>query len=712
MPISWNEIRHNAVGLSRRWAGTTSETAEKQTFWNEFFQVFGLPRRLVATFEEPVRRISGQYGHIDLFWKRTLLVEHKSFGQDLGKAQAQAFQYIQDLLNEGRQDDAPRYVIVSDFARIALHDLEPEDVPVPNSAFRTPQSALKGPPVPNSAPRAPLSALIEFPLAEFHKHIHAFAFIPGYKQHKFQDQDPINLKATEIMGNLHDALEAGGYTGHQLERFLVRVLFCLFAEDTALFEREAFRLYLENRTAEDGSDLGMHLARLFRVLDTHEDQRQKNLDETLAAFPYVNGELFREHGLDTLFNQFAQQARAACSQASPRIPSPRGEGQGEGEWTDGQQKDVAAPKPDEGGSASSSSSSLPSALNSQTPKLPNSQTPSGPWNLYFKVTIVDAIELGLLDVINRTQDSSLAPNQFLADCRSRAGSDEIFEQSYMCNPQGATASHIVDWSAIERCRYDYEIERVHLEADPVSRRFGEFSSSRQSARESAIEDFLDESFPEVFKIKKARLGFDVAASGQGDLAAFYIDEPKGSELWLRGLLTARTEDWNFLKTVLFYFLRKLNSVKGAGDESGLGRQICWEAAQQFSYKFLKVNFASKKHDLGFALMNQLSVAEKRFPKSEHDIAADFFALRKSHTGTRCVFSEGRNTLNPSSHCDIAWAGALSTHAHTETKHQAGALVGYDHWDGVNASNAAAYAKLSPEERMLWSNDPAIWRPWR
>jgi hypothetical protein len=174
----------------------------------------------------------------------------------------------------------------------------------------------------------------------------------------------------------------------------------------------------------------------------------------------------------------------------------------------------------------------------------------------------------------------------------------------------------------------------------------------------------------------------------------------------RPLLTARTEDWNFLKTVLFYFLRKLNSVKGAGDESGLGRQICWEAAQQFSYKFLKVNFASKKHDLGFALMNQLSVAEKRFPKSEHDIAADFFALRKSHTGTRCVFSEGRNSLNPNSHCDIAWAGALSTHAHAESKCGAGGMVVYDHWDG-----GAAYSKLSPEAKLLWSDDPAIWRPW-
>src|SRR5512135_1045614 len=103
-------------------------------------------------------------------------------------------------------------------------------------------------------------------------------------------QNAINLRAMAIMGDLHDTLAAGGYKGHELERLLVRVLFCLFAEDTGIFEREAFRLYLENRTAPDGSDLGPHLARLFEVLNTPPERRQANRDETLAAFPYVNGE--------------------------------------------------------------------------------------------------------------------------------------------------------------------------------------------------------------------------------------------------------------------------------------------------------------------------------------------------------------------------------------------------------------------------------------
>ena len=113
-------------------------------------------------------------------------------------------------------------------------------------------------------------------------------------------------------------------------------------------------------------------------------------------------------------------------------------------------------------------------------------------------------------------------------------------------------------------------------------------------------------------------------------------------------------------------------------------------------------------------MNQLSVAEKRFPRSDPDIAADYFALRKIYNGTRWVFTEGRNSLNQASHCDIAWAGALASHAHTENKGSVGAAVLMD--DGTIMTGEElvardkARAKLSPEERLLWSNDPRIWRP--
>ena len=222
----------------------------------------------------------------------------------------------------------------------------------------------------------------------------------------------------------------------------------------------------------------------------------------------------------------------------------------------------------------------------------------------------------------------------------------------MCNPMGAAANRIV-------------------EIPPAS------TTANTKSGNSCAPPFLrylriPQSKNQNSKIKKTRLGFDVAASGQGDLAAIYVDEARGNELWLRGLFTCRTEDWHFLKTVLFYFLQRLPSVQAAGDESGLGRQICWEAAKQFGSRFLKVNFASKKHDLGFALMNQLAVAEKRFPKSEADIAADYFALRKAHNGSKWSFSEGRNTLNAASHCDRLGrrAGQLCPHR-TALQHRRG-----------------------------------------
>jgi hypothetical protein len=306
MPISWNEIRQNAIRFSREWAEEQREDAEAKSFWDEFFSVFGMRRRLLATFEEPVRKINGQYGYIDLFWRGVMLAEHKSRGLRLDKAESQAFSYIQDIAREQRHADLPRYVILSDFERVALYDLEPEeqlDLPLFESRhYRK----------------------TEFPLKELHKHIHEFAFIAGYQQHRVREEDPINIKAVDILGDLHDALAEGGYKGHDLERFLVRILFCLFAEDTGLFEPNTFTLYIENRTAKDGSDLGMHLARLFEILDTPTERRQRTLDEMLAAFPYVNGALFTERLGFADFNRAMRDALIACtdfnwSKISPAI---------------------------------------------------------------------------------------------------------------------------------------------------------------------------------------------------------------------------------------------------------------------------------------------------------------------------------------------------------------------------------------------------------
>jgi phage FluMu gp28-like protein len=306
-----------------------------------------------------------------------------------------------------------------------------------------------------------------------------------------------------------------------------------------------------------------------------------------------------------------------------------------------------------------------------------------PWNLYYRVTLPDAIDLGLLEVINRVQRTSFTPSQFIADCRARSRQEEIFQQTYLCNPLGASTNHIVEWSAIEKCRYDYEILRVHLEQAQIIEKFGEFHPQSERNREDDIEHFIDSQFRPLYQphprtkkeYRKFRLGFDVAASGHGDLASIYIDEADADTLELVALFTCRTEDWHFIKTVLHRFMSRLRTVYAAGDANGLGSQICWEARGRFHSRFDAVTFSSEKHNLGFALMNQLATAQKRFPRDHQDIAADFFALRKSFQRNRWVFSESKNPLNAASHCDIAWAAALATWAHTENRHYASAACG-------------------------------------
>jgi hypothetical protein len=286
MPLSWNEIRDRALTFSREWADEQSENAEARSFWDGFFNVFGITRRRVASFEVPVKKGDGHGGFIDLLWKGVLLVEHKSRGKDLERAARQAFDYFPGL----KERDLPRYVLVSDFARCRLYDLDAPPSPQPSPTRG--EGAISPPPFMGGGRGE--GGFYEFTLAELPAHVQLFGFIAGYQTRSFGQQDPVNVLAAEKLGKLHDQFKTTGYDGHALEILLVRTLFCLFAEDTALFERRSFQDYLEQRTSEDGSDLVMHLAQLFQILDTPPEKRLKTLDEQLAAFPYVNGQLFAE----------------------------------------------------------------------------------------------------------------------------------------------------------------------------------------------------------------------------------------------------------------------------------------------------------------------------------------------------------------------------------------------------------------------------------
>ncbi|MDP8201762.1 MAG: hypothetical protein P9M11_06425 [Candidatus Tenebribacter burtonii] len=278
MALSWNEIKDRALKFTNEWKDETRERAEKDTFWNDFFNVFGITRRRLATFEEPVKKLNNKQGFIDLFWKGNLLVEHKSKGKDLDAAYTQATDYFHGI----PEHELPKYVLVSDFENFKLYDLDEK-------------------------------TQHEFKIGEFHKNIKLFGFIAGYQKRTFKDEDPVNIKAAELMGKFHDLLEESGYAGHQLEIFLVRILFCLFADDTGIFEKDTFKEFIEIKTHVDGSDLGAWLAQFFQVLNTPTEKRLTNLDEHLNAFPYINGKLFEEPLSIASFNSKMREILLKCS---------------------------------------------------------------------------------------------------------------------------------------------------------------------------------------------------------------------------------------------------------------------------------------------------------------------------------------------------------------------------------------------------------------
>lgn len=275
--ITQNEIRARARIFAKEWEKDVSEDAEAKSFWDGFFNIFGVSRRRVASFEYKVELAKGRQGFVDVLWKGVMLAEHKTRGKDLDKAFTQAKDYFPGL----KDAELPRYVVVSDFERIRLIDLDTNDEK-------------------------------EFQLSDLPSQIELFGFISGYETRDYEKEEQASIKAAQLMAEFHNAIAKTGYAGHDLEVFLVRILFCLFADDTEIFQKRHFRNYIEQRTSEDGNDLGARLMELFDVLNTDESKRQTNLDEQLVAFPYINGSIFSERIKNIILDKTARDTLLKC----------------------------------------------------------------------------------------------------------------------------------------------------------------------------------------------------------------------------------------------------------------------------------------------------------------------------------------------------------------------------------------------------------------
>ena len=290
--LSRDEIVRRANGFVREFAQARYEMGEGQDFIRGLCEVFGFSNRRLVNFEQRVSTLGGKHGRIDGFYPGKLLIEMKSRGEDLQKAYRQATKYLPGL----QEAELPQYMLISDFEHLHLYDLNAHAPPLTHT------------------------------LPDFAKYIDSYLFLAGYESQAQQQQIAVDESAARLIAKLHDAMRAGGYTGTDLQRYLVRLLFCLFAEDTGIFaQRGDFARYLRQHTREDGTDLDGALQNLFDVLNRSPDQRPRTLPQALQSFPYINGSVFEGQLARCYFDSAARQTLLACaehfdwSQISPAI---------------------------------------------------------------------------------------------------------------------------------------------------------------------------------------------------------------------------------------------------------------------------------------------------------------------------------------------------------------------------------------------------------
>lgn len=279
MALTRNEIRKRLSAFAKEQQHASNERSQAQTFWLRFYECFGIRAESATIYEQSVKKLGGAQGFIDSFIPGKLIVEHKSKGKDLDAAFDQASEYFLSL----KEEDRPRYIITSDFARIRLYDLQAG------------------------------GGYHQCKLAELPKKADWFMFLVEGELTDFTEESEADRSAAYTISKLHEALLRANFKGRDLEVFLTRLLFSLFADDTGIFgENNLFRRLMES-TRTDGSDVGRILAELFQVLNTPEDERQHNLDENLARFAYINGKLFADNARIPSFDSELREQLIACA---------------------------------------------------------------------------------------------------------------------------------------------------------------------------------------------------------------------------------------------------------------------------------------------------------------------------------------------------------------------------------------------------------------
>jgi len=278
--LSWTEISARALRFSRRWRTATREKADEQPFVIELLEVFGIDDPvMVGERQKELKQKTGYVKWIDYYWQGYIAIEMKSRGEDLNAAYEQLRDYMEMLPSE----EVPALWLICDFENFHVYNYTAK-------------------------------VIYRFKLADLRDHVRRFAILADYEPaHIRAEQLALNVKAAEKMAKLHDALKALGYSGHGLEVYMVRLLFCMFADDTNIFPKDSFYQYI-SASQENGDDLPFRLERLFQVLNMPESERvnQPWLTDELKQFQYINGKLFEERLHLANFDKKMRQTLLEC----------------------------------------------------------------------------------------------------------------------------------------------------------------------------------------------------------------------------------------------------------------------------------------------------------------------------------------------------------------------------------------------------------------
>ncbi len=267
-----------AKAFVKRWVGIGQEDEHGRSYWIDMLQtVFGVenPTQYIE-FEKKVKSASGSTTRIDAFIpSERILIEQKSIDKDLRKPEPQSdgssltpFEQAMRYRANLSFDEQPRWIIVCNFREIMIHNMQ-----TPNAE--------------------PVSILLE----NFDKDYQLLSFLVDNTKKDLRHEMEVSIKAGEIVGLLYDAFrkqfgdDISEADLHALNVLCVRLVFCLYAEDSGIFEKNQFVKYMQ---AFQPEHMKMALESLFKVLDTPISDRDRFLEDNLKAFPYVNGSLFKQ----------------------------------------------------------------------------------------------------------------------------------------------------------------------------------------------------------------------------------------------------------------------------------------------------------------------------------------------------------------------------------------------------------------------------------